>query len=51
MNVGAIFKELLRFNKNVTYDKETNEVKGKIKMESNKPYFAFEIREDKKFRM
>jgi hypothetical protein len=30
------------------FDKETNEVKGKIALEPQKPYFAFEIREDKK---
>ena len=30
------------------FDKETNEVKGKIMLEPQKPYFAFEIREDKK---
>lgn len=30
------------------FDKETNEVKGKIKLEPQKPYFAFEVREDKK---
>ena len=29
-------------------DKKTNEVKGKIMLEPQKPYFAFEIREDKK---
>lgn len=29
------------------FDKETNEVKGKIALEPQKPYFAFEIREDK----
>lgn len=28
------------------FDKETNEVKGKIKLEPQKPYFAFEIREN-----
>ena len=33
------------------FDKETNEVKGKIVMEPQKPYFAFEIREDKKFKL
>ena len=27
------------------YDQETNEVKGKIKLEPKKPYFAFEIRD------
>ncbi|MBR2240280.1 MAG: hypothetical protein IJ890_02700 [Clostridia bacterium] len=32
------------------FDEETNEVKGKIELQPNKPYFAFEIREDKKFR-
>lgn len=32
------------------FDNETNEVKGKIKLEPQKPYFAFEIREDRKFR-
>ncbi len=30
------------------FDKETNEVKGKCMLQPNKPYFAFEIREDKK---
>lgn len=29
------------------FDKDTNEVKGKITLEPQKPYFAFEIREDK----
>jgi hypothetical protein len=29
------------------FDKDTNEVKGKIMLEPQKPYFAFEIREDK----
>lgn len=29
------------------FDNETNEVKGKITLEPKKPYFAFEIREDK----
>ena len=29
------------------FDKETNEVKGKIVLKPQKPYFAFEIREDK----
>ena len=29
------------------YDKDTNEVKGKCKLRPYKPYFAFEIREDK----
>ncbi len=32
-------------------DNETNEVKGKIVLEPQKPYFAFEIREDKKFKL
>ena len=32
------------------FDKDTNEVKGKILLEPQKPYFAFEIREDRKFR-
>lgn len=30
------------------FDKETNEVKGKCMLEPNKPYFAFEIRDNKK---
>lgn len=30
------------------FDKETNEVKGKCLLQPNKPYFAFEIRENKK---
>ena len=30
------------------FDNETNEVKGKIELQPNKPYFAFEIRDDKK---
>ncbi len=34
----------------VFFDKETNEFKGKITLQPQKPYFAFEIREDKKFR-
>ena len=29
------------------FDNDTNEVKGKIMLEPQKPYFAFEIREDK----
>ena len=29
------------------FDKDTNEVKGKIMLEPQKPYFAFEVREDK----
>ncbi len=32
-------------------DNKTNEVKGKIMLEPNKPYLAFEIREDKKFKL
>lgn len=32
------------------FDKETNEVKGKCVLQPNKSYFAFEIREDKKFK-
>ena len=28
-------------------DKKTNEVKGKCKLQPNKPYFAFEIRDKK----
>ena len=32
------------------FDKETNEVKGKIELQPQKPYFAFEIREDKKLK-
>lgn len=28
------------------FDQETNEVKGKIKLEPQKPYFAFEIRDN-----
>ena len=32
------------------FDNETNEVKGKIELQPKKPYFAFEIREDRKFR-
>ena len=32
------------------FDKETNEVKGKCMLQPNKAYFAFEIREDKKFK-
>lgn len=32
------------------FDKQTNEVKGKCMLQPNKPYFAFEIREDKKIR-
>ena len=32
------------------FDNETNEVKGKITLEPNKPYFAFEIRDDRKFK-
>lgn len=31
------------------FDKETNEVKGRCMLQPNKSYFAFEIREDKKF--
>ena len=31
-------------------DNKTNEVKGKIALEPQKPYFAFEIRENKKFK-
>lgn len=31
-------------------DKKTNEVKGKYVLQPNKPYFAFEIRENKKSR-
>ena len=31
----------------VYLDEETNEVKGKCKLKPNKPYFAFEIREEK----
>ena len=31
-------------------NKETNEVKGKIELQPQKPYFAFEIREDKKLK-
>ena len=30
------------------FDKETNEVRGKIELQPKKPYFAFEIRDDKK---
>jgi len=29
------------------FDNDTNEVKGKITLEPQKPYFAFEVREDK----
>lgn len=32
------------------FDKETNEVKGKCMLQPNKPYFAFEVRENKKFK-
>ncbi len=32
------------------FDKETNEPVGKIMLEPKKMYFAFEVREDKKFR-
>ena len=32
------------------FDKETNEVKGKCVLQPNKPYFTFEIREDKKLK-
>ena len=30
------------------FDEKTNEVKGKCKLKPNKPYFAFEIRDEKK---
>lgn len=33
------------------FDKDTNEVKGKIELQPNKPYFAFEVRDDKKFKL
>ena len=29
------------------FDEKTNEVKGKCKLKPNKPYFAFEIRDEK----
>ncbi|MBR1653743.1 MAG: hypothetical protein IJ690_02145 [Clostridia bacterium] len=32
------------------FDKETNEVRGKIELQPKKPYFAFEVREDKKYK-
>lgn len=34
----------------IFFDNETNEVKGKIELEPNKQYFAFEVRSDRKFK-
>ena len=49
LSIEAKYSDHIRYERGEWFfDKETNEVRGKIELQPKKPYFAFEIRDDKK---